>query len=41
MNLQVIATPDGTIMWVLGSLPGAVHDLKAARTRGRVLCPLG
>ena len=31
MNLQVIASPDGTIVWVSGSLPGAVHDLEAAR----------
>jgi hypothetical protein len=30
MNLQVIATPDGEIVWVSGPLPGAVHDLTAA-----------
>ena len=29
MNLQVIATPDGDIVWVSGPLPGAVHDLSA------------
>jgi hypothetical protein len=31
MNLQVIADPDGEILWVSGPLPGAVHDLTAAR----------
>jgi hypothetical protein len=31
MNLQVIASPDGGILWVSGALPGAVHDLTAAR----------
>ena len=31
MNLQVIASPDGTILWVSGSLPGSVHDTAAAR----------
>jgi hypothetical protein len=30
MNLQVIASPDGDIVWVSGPLPGAVHDLTAA-----------
>lgn len=34
MNIQVIATPDGTIVWVSGALPGSVHDLKAARIWG-------
>ena len=34
MNLQVIATPDGDIVWVSGPLPGAVHDLTAARIWG-------
>jgi DDE superfamily endonuclease/Helix-turn-helix of DDE superfamily endonuclease len=34
MNLQVIAGPDGTIVWVSGPLPGSVHDLKAARIWG-------
>jgi hypothetical protein len=29
MNLQVIASPDGDIVWVSGPLPGAVHDMKA------------
>src|ERR1035438_5301929 len=34
MNLQVIASPDGEILWVSGPLPGAVHDLTAARIWG-------
>ena len=34
MNLQVISTPDGDIMWVSGPLPGATHDLAAARIWG-------
>ena len=29
MNLQVIASPDGSIVWVSGALPGSVHDKKA------------
>ncbi len=36
MNLQVIASPDRDIVWVSGPLPGAVHDLTAARTWGIV-----
>jgi hypothetical protein len=36
MNLQVIAAPDGEILWVSGPLPGAVHDLTAARIWGLV-----
>jgi hypothetical protein len=36
MNLQVIASPDGVILWVSGPLPGAVHDLTAARIWGIV-----
>jgi hypothetical protein len=31
MNLQVVSTPDGTILWVSGALPGSVHDTAAAR----------
>ncbi|QFY14344.1 transposase [Nonomuraea phyllanthi] len=34
MNIQVLATPDGTPLWTSGSLPGSVHDLKAARIWG-------
>jgi hypothetical protein len=29
MNLQVIASPGGDILWVFGALPGSVHDKKA------------
>ena len=36
MNLQVIASPHGEILWVSGALPGAVHDLTAARIWGIV-----
>jgi len=31
VNLQVIASPDGTILWVSGELPGSTHDTAAAR----------
>ena len=34
MNLQVIASPDGSIVWVSGALPGSVHDKKAERIWG-------
>ena len=30
MNVQVIATPEGGIVWVSSALPGSVHDSKAA-----------
>jgi hypothetical protein len=36
MNLQVIASPEGEILWVSGALPGSVHDLTAARIWGIV-----
>ncbi len=29
MNLQVIASPGGDILWVSGALPGSAHDKKA------------
>jgi hypothetical protein len=29
MNLQVIASPDGDILWVSGAVPGSGHDKKA------------
>ena len=29
MNLQVIASPHGDLLWVSGALPGSVHDKKA------------
>ena len=34
MNLQVISGPGGEILWVSGPLPGAAHDLTAARIWG-------
>ena len=34
MNLQVISSPAGEILWVSGPLPGSVHDLNAARIWG-------
>jgi hypothetical protein len=34
MNLQVIASPSGDILWVSGALPGSVHDKKAEWTWG-------
>jgi DDE superfamily endonuclease len=34
MNLQVIASPGGDILWVSGALAGAVHDKKAEWIRG-------
>ncbi|MEV8631250.1 transposase family protein, partial [Streptosporangium sp. NPDC051023] len=34
MNIQVLAAPDGTLLWTSGSLPGAAHDLTAARIWG-------
>jgi hypothetical protein len=34
VNIQVIATPCGDIVWTSGALPGSVHDLKAARIWG-------
>jgi hypothetical protein len=38
MNLQVIASPVGDIVWVSGALPGAVHDKKAeSAPRGALL----
>jgi hypothetical protein len=34
MNLQVISSPHGEILWVSGPLPGAAHDLACARIWG-------
>lgn len=31
MNLQVIASPTGEIVWVSGALPGSAHYLTCAR----------
>jgi DDE superfamily endonuclease/Helix-turn-helix of DDE superfamily endonuclease len=36
MNLQVISSPTGEILWVSGPLPGSAHDLTAARIWGIV-----
>ncbi len=33
-SLQVISSPAGEILWVSGPLPGATHDLTAARIWG-------
>jgi hypothetical protein len=48
MNLQVIASPSGDILWGSGPPPGAVHDLTATRIWGIIaelaacgLVPLG
>ncbi|MCT9110044.1 transposase family protein [Streptomyces mirabilis] len=32
MNVQVITDPFGRLLWASPALPGAVHDIKAART---------
>ncbi|WP_405387807.1 transposase family protein [Streptomyces sp. NBC_01102] len=34
MNVQVLADPVGRLIWASDVLPGAVHDLTAARTHG-------
>ncbi|MFD8008187.1 transposase family protein [Streptomyces mirabilis] len=34
MNVQVIADPFGHLLWASPVLPGAVHDIRAARTHG-------
>ena len=34
MNVQVLADPLGRLIWASPALPGAVHDLTAARTQG-------
>lgn len=31
MNVQVLADPAGRLLWVSPALPGAVHDMRAAR----------
>ncbi|GGY16263.1 IS5 family transposase [Streptomyces minutiscleroticus] len=37
MNVQVIADPFGRLPWASPALPGAVHDIKAARTHGIIV----
>lgn len=34
MNVQVLTDPFGRLLWVSTALPGAVRDIKAARTHG-------
>ncbi|MCX4784213.1 IS5 family transposase [Streptomyces sp. NBC_01264] len=34
MNVQVIADPFGRLLWASPALPGAVHDVRAARGHG-------
>lgn len=34
MNVQVLADSLGRLIWVSPALPGAVHDIRAARTHG-------
>ncbi|MFC7819977.1 transposase family protein [Streptomyces albidoflavus] len=36
MNVQLIADPHGKLLWASPALPGATHDLTAARTHGIV-----
>jgi hypothetical protein len=36
VNVQVIADPAGRLVWASAALPGAAHDLTAARTHGIV-----
>lgn len=36
MNVQVIAEPFGRLLWASPALPGAVHDVRAAREHGIV-----
>lgn len=34
MNVQVLADPHGRLLWASPALPGAVHDVRAAREHG-------
>ncbi|MFF4764692.1 IS5 family transposase [Streptomyces sp. NPDC001292] len=34
MNVQVLADPAGRLLWASPALPGAVHDIRAARENG-------
>ena len=36
MNVQVLADPSGRLLWLSPALPGAVHDVRAAREHGVV-----
>ncbi|GLW22828.1 hypothetical protein Mame01_28710 [Microbispora amethystogenes] len=39
VNVQVLADPAGRLVWASPALPGAVHDLTAARTVGLINAP--
>jgi DDE superfamily endonuclease len=41
MNVQVLADPAGRLLWASPALPGAVHDIRAARTHGIIDAPVG
>ncbi|UOE20485.1 hypothetical protein NI17_004455 [Thermobifida halotolerans] len=32
MDVQVVATPDGELLWASGALPGPVHDTRTVRS---------
>ncbi|AWE48322.1 transposase family protein [Streptomyces nigra] len=34
MNVQILADPAGRLLWTSPALPGAVHDIRAAREHG-------
>ncbi|MCC9708463.1 IS5 family transposase [Streptomyces sp. MNU76] len=34
MNVQILADPSGRLLWASSALPGAVHDVRAAREHG-------
>ncbi|MDT0310606.1 transposase family protein [Streptomyces sp. DSM 44917] len=36
MNVQILADPSGRLLWAWPALPGAIHDIKAARTHGLI-----
>ncbi|CAL9493878.1 hypothetical protein SUDANB54_03277 [Streptomyces sp. enrichment culture] len=36
MNVQVLADPSGRLLWASPALPGAVHDVRAAREHGTI-----
>lgn len=36
MNVQILADPSGRLLWASTALPGAVHDVRAAREHGIV-----
>ncbi|MEU1535837.1 IS5 family transposase [Streptomyces fagopyri] len=43
MNAQILADPSGRLLWASPALPGAVHDVRAAREHGilRILTDAG